>query len=172
MAYNIHPIFVHFPIAFLVAYSVIVILPFRKWFPKVAWKHIELVLLFAGVLGGFVANMTGEVAEHLTRANHKLVETHATFALISMWSYGLILAGEILTLLSSIIIPKHNIRVLDSILSPIHKILTINFITKLLAIAGLVAIVVTGLLGGVIVYGVSADPLAPIVLKFLGITVD
>jgi hypothetical protein len=28
----------------------------------------------------------------------------------------------------------------------------------------------TGLLGGVMVYGTSADPLAPIVLKLLGIT--
>jgi uncharacterized membrane protein len=133
---------------------------------------VELVLLFAGVIGAFVANLTGEVAENLTRPDHKLVETHATFALISIWAYGLILMGEILTILSSIVIPKHNIRVLDSLMSPIHKVLTINFITKLLAIVGLVAIAVTGLLGGVMVYGTSADPLAPIILKLLGITLD
>ncbi len=172
MTYNIHPIFVHFPIAFLIAYSLLVIFPFRRWFPRVAWKHIELALLFVGVLGGFAANMTGEVAEHLIRPNHKLVETHATFALISLWAYSLLLAGEILTILSSVVIPRHNIRVLDSLMSPIHKVLTINFITKLLAVVGLVAIAMTGLLGGVLVYGASADPLAPIVLKILGITID
>ena len=170
MQYNIHPIFVHFPIAFLMAYSLLVIFPFRRWFPKIAWRHVEMVLLFAGVVAAFAANLTGEVAEHLTRPNQKLVETHATFALISLWAYGLILAGEILTILSSVVIPKRSIPVLDSIMSPVHKVLTINFVTKLLAVVGLIAIFITGLLGGVMVYGTSADPLAGLVLKILGLT--
>ncbi len=170
MQYNIHPIFVHFPIAFLFSYSLIAIFPFNKWFPKIAWRQIKTVLLFAGVLGAFAANITGEVAEHIVRPDHKLVETHATFALMSVWIYGLLLFGELLTILSSVVIPKYNIRAFDSLMSPIHKLLTSNIVVKLLAVAGLVAISVTGLLGGVMVYGVSADPVAGLVLKILGLT--
>ena len=76
MTYNIHPLFVHFPIALLFVYSIIKILPLQKWLPNVAWKHIERVLLLVGVLGAFAALSTGEIAEHLTRPNHDLVETH------------------------------------------------------------------------------------------------
>lgn len=39
----------------------------------------------------------------------------------------------------------------------------------LLALFGFIAIFVTGLLGGVLVYGPTADPLAPYVLKILGL---
>ncbi len=56
---------VHFPVALLLFYSIIKILPWSKWFPNVSWKHIERALLLAGVLGAFVSLSTGEVAEHL-----------------------------------------------------------------------------------------------------------
>ena len=55
MTYNIHPLFVHFPIAFLFIYSLIKIVPVKKWLPKVSWKDIERVLLVVGVLGAFAA---------------------------------------------------------------------------------------------------------------------
>ncbi|MCX6747864.1 MAG: hypothetical protein NTW98_02895 [Candidatus Nomurabacteria bacterium] len=100
MIYNIHPLFVHFPIALLLVYSLIKILPLAKYFPNVAWKHIERALLVFGVLGAFASMTTGETAEHLTNPNEKLVETHAFFASFSTWVYGLLLAGEILSYLN------------------------------------------------------------------------
>ncbi|MCR4311379.1 MAG: hypothetical protein NUV54_02320 [Candidatus Taylorbacteria bacterium] len=51
MTYNLHPIVVRFPIALLVLYSIIKVLPLFKWFPSVSWKHIELALPVFGVLG-------------------------------------------------------------------------------------------------------------------------
>src|SRR5574343_1787155 len=99
MTYNIHPIFVHVPIAFLVIYSIIKVLPLQRWFPSVAWKHIERALLFFGVLGAFVALSTGEVAEHLSRPNRDLVETHSLFAATATWMYVLLLIGEALSML-------------------------------------------------------------------------
>lgn len=44
-----------------------------------------------------------------------------------------------------------------------------NWLISLLAVVGLFAITITGVLGGSIVYGTTADPLAPIVLKMLGL---
>lgn len=169
MSYNIHPIFVHFPIALLFIYSVIKVLPLSKWFPKVMWKHIERALLFFGVLGAFAGLATGETAEHLTRANHDLVEAHSMFASIATWMYVLLLVGEILLVLMPWITQKIKSTQLLKVIIFLKNLLTHRIISIVLAILGLVAISITGLLGGVMVYGTSADPVAHIVLKILGI---
>ena len=170
MTYNIHPLFVHFPIALLFIYSLIKILPFQKWLPNVSWKHIERTFLLVGVLGAFAASSTGEIAEHLVNPNRQLVEIHSFFATLSTWLYGLLLLGEILYFLTPLIITKLSISPLTKLLSFIQSILQNRIFSKILAFLGLIAISVTGLLGGVIVYGVSADPIAGIVLQILGIT--
>ncbi|MBP9714963.1 MAG: hypothetical protein KBD52_00525 [Candidatus Pacebacteria bacterium] len=168
--YNIHPIIVHFPIAFLFIYSVIKILPFSKWMPSVSWKQIERVILLVGFLGALAANSTGEIAEDLVRPNHQLVEAHSFFAGASILFYGLILLGEILTLLIPFMIQKLNIVPLIKLFTFFEKLLTNKALVLLLAFLGIISISITGMLGGVMVYGLSADPLAPIILKMLGIT--
>lgn len=170
MQYNIHPLFVHFPIALLFVYSIIRILPLIKWFPTVAWKHIERALLFFGILGAFAALSTGEIAEHLARPNHQLVEMHSLFASVATCIYGLLLAGEILLIATPRIANKIKSPDLIKYLSFITKILTNRMVSVVLAIVGLITISLTGLLGGVIVYGTTADPLASIVLQILGIS--
>ncbi len=172
MAYNIHPILVHFPIALLFLYSAVKLLPLKKWFPKVSWKHIELALLVPGVLGAFMANVTGEAAEHLIRPNHKLVETHAFMALTATWTYGLLLAGELLYWININLVSKLKSSFVLSIFNKLRNILINPTISKLLALLGLVAISLTGLLGGIMVYGVSADPLAKFVLNILDISLQ
>lgn len=169
MTYNIHPLLVHFPIAFLLLYSLLRILPFDRWFPKVSWREIRFVVLLAGVLGAFFANTTGEVAEHIARPDHKIVETHAFFALLSTWVYGLLCLGEVLFFTNSFLSKKIPSSAI-SVLSFVERILTNKAITMFLALSGVVAISITGMLGGVMVYGVSADPLAPFVLKLLGLS--
>ncbi len=168
--YNIHPIIVHFPIAFLFIYSVIKILPFSKWMPSIAWKQIERLILLIGFLGALAANSTGEIAEDLVRPNQQLVETHSFFAGASILFYGLILLGEVLTLLIPFMIQKFNIIPLIKLFTFFEKLLTNKALVLLLAFLGLISISITGMLGGIMVYGLSADPLAPIILKILGIT--
>ena len=170
MTYNIHPIIVHFPIALLFLYSIVKILPLQKWLPQVNWKPTERVLLVFGVLGAFAANATGEIAEHLVRPDHKLVETHAFFAGASTWIYGLLLLGEVLTILIPFLASKTNLPKTMEYLGFIEKVLTQKLLSKLLAFFGLIAITITGMLGGVMVYGLSADPAAKVVLQILGIS--
>ena len=170
MSYNIHPIFVHFPIAMLFVYSLIKIIPFQKWFPKVSWKQIELVLLVIGVLGACAALYTGGVAEDLVHPNHQLTEMHSTFAGLSTGLYGALLFGELLVFLTPAIIPKLKIKKLTVTLIWIQKLLTQKIVSEILALLGFIAITITGLLGGAIVYGATADPIAGFVLKLLGIT--
>lgn len=167
--YNIHPIFVHFPIALLFLYSVIKILPLKKWFPGAAWKHIERALLFFGVLGAFAALATGDLAEHLFRPNRALVETHSTFAAIATWTYALLLAGEIAGMIRSEYGTRIHVKYVLPFCAFIEKIFADRLFSKILAFVGFLTISITGLLGGVMVYGASADPLAGIVLKILGL---
>ena len=164
MTYNIHPIFVHFPIAFLFLYSIIKIIPLYKWFPKVAWRDIERILLVVGVVGAFIANSTGEIAEHLARPDRKIVEMHALFASMSTWFYGLLLIGEMIYFINPFVL-KLNIPQISRLLIFIQNILTHKTISIILAILGFIAISITGLLGGYMVFGATADPIAGFVLK-------
>ncbi len=169
MTYNIHPLFVHFPIAFLVVYSVIKFLPAEKWITSISWRPIQRLLLVVGVLGAFVSNTTGEMAEHLVKADHDLVEMHAFFAGASTWIYGILLVGEILFLLNRYFVTKNIQTPINKILISIERIINQKILSSTLSLLGLIAISITGLLGGVIVYGVSADPIAPFVLRLLGL---
>lgn len=171
MNYNIHPIFVHFPIAFLLLYTVIKILPLQKWMPRIVWTDIERVLFIVGIVGAFVASSTGEIAEHITRPNHSLVEMHSLFASLSTWFYGIILAGEIIAVLNKNILTKLSLPTVSKLLQIIEHILCNKTIVVTLAVLGMIALTITGLLGGVIVYGVTADPIAPFVLRILGLEV-
>ncbi len=171
MTYNIHPLLVHFPIALLFLYSVIKILPLQKWFPQVGWRDIERVLLVCGVLGAFAALATGDTAEHLVHPNRQLVDAHSTFAGIATFIYGALLVGEIAAVFNTY---KNRINAswqwLLRISHVIEAILCNKVVSFILALAGFIAISVTGLLGGVIAYGLTADPVAPFVLKLLGIS--
>lgn len=166
MTYNIHPIFVHFPIALLSAYSVLRLLPLSRWFPSVAWKQIRPAFLFLGVIGAAVALSTGEMAEDFAVGNQALVEMHAAFANAASWIYGVLLAGEVVAFLRSKgLVPSF----LDRLAQFIERILTQPFFSGMLALVGLVVLSIAGLLGGVLVYGVTADPIAPFILTVLGL---
>lgn len=171
MTYDLHPIFVHFPIALLVIYSIIEILPLSKWFPRVAWKDIARVLLVVGLLGGFAALATGDTAEHLSRPNRQLVNMHSLFAGTSIWLYAALLIGEIAAYVSTKAAWLTKLgKTGTAIILFIKRFLSEGLISKSIVLLALIAISVTGLLGGVMVYGVTADPLANIVLKILGIS--
>ncbi len=170
MTYNLHPIFVHFPIALLVLYSIIKVVPLRRWFPAVSWKDIERILLVIGITGGFAALSSGETAEHLTRPNHGLVDAHSLFATAAVWMYSALLVGELLSILTPRIVTTLTSSKIIKIVVFFRDLLTHSILSTVLAILGLIAISVTGVLGGVMVYGTSADPIAPIVLKILGIS--
>ena len=173
MVYNIHPILVHFPIAMLFIYSIIKILPLKKWLPTVAWKDIERILLLVGVLGAFAALATGDTAEHLTHPNRQLVDMHATFASLSTWIYSALLVGEFAAIINAKnYVYKKGWQWIASILQFLEKVLCNTAFSIILAIIGFIAISVTGMLGGVIAYGLSADPIAPALLKVLGITLS
>ncbi len=172
MNYNIHPLFVHFPIALLVVYSVLKILPLSIWFPNVEWKQIERALLGFGVLGAFAALATGDAAEQITKPSHQLVEMHSTFATVSTVLYGALLLGDVSTILNTINWIKNTKNLfVKKVFIILELILCNKILSGIVAFIGLLSITVTGLLGGAMVYGVTADPFANMVVQFLGITI-
>ncbi|MBX4211355.1 MAG: hypothetical protein KW806_00970 [Candidatus Yanofskybacteria bacterium] len=168
MSYNIHPIFVHFPIAFLFVYSIVKILPLQKWLPRISWKQIERTLLVIGTLGALVANQTGEIAEHLLEVDHQIVEMHSFFASLTIFLFGILLIGEIIQVLNKDYISQWKLdRRIKSFSIIIEKLICNKLISILLILMGLITLTLTGLLGGILVYGTTADPFAEIVLRLL-----
>ena len=138
--------------------------------PSVAWKQIERVILGVGILGACAALATGDTAEHFAHPARALVEMHSNVAALATWIYGAILAGEILAFgnqkYASKFSPKNWIVKLSRFG---EKVLYNQVVAKILAFLGFIAIALTGLLGGAMVYGASADPIAAFVLKLLGV---
>jgi len=170
MTYNLHPIFAHFPIALLFLYSIIKIIPLRKWFPGVAWKDIERTLLLIGFLGAYAALSTGGTAARLVHPNRELTHMHSTFGRATIWIFGILLLGELAAFINAELRARgKSWGVISAILIWIERILCHPAVSVVLALVGLLALSVTGLLGGVIAYGLTADPLAPYVIHLLGI---
>ena len=171
MTYNIHPIIVHFPIALLFIYSLIKIIPLQKWLPSIAWKDIRQVILFIGVIGAFASIITGGIAGKIVQPDKQLVEAHATFAFLTTLLYIVLMIGEISSIINTCLsswLERH--LSIKRLLRFIEKILYNKIISSIMAFIALISLILTGLLGGVMVYGLSADPMAGIVLEILGIS--
>ncbi|MDD2681061.1 MAG: hypothetical protein PHE20_03095 [Patescibacteria group bacterium] len=171
MVYNLHPIFVHFPIAFFLLYSLLRLVPWPKKFPVVAWQIPRIVILVVGLLGAWLANVTGDIASHLVKPNRSLVQMHESFAGASVNIYVVLLILELLIFIKPEWLDIKYFKSFKPYVMRLKQILTRPWLLIILAIAGAVAIAFTGLLGGVMVYGLAADPLAAPILNILGISI-
>jgi len=89
---DLHPIIVHFPIAFLLLYIFIEIL--NLYFKSRSIKKFSLVILIFGVLGGIGSVLTGNLAYQLletnssiTQLHFSIIEKHEFFASITIWYF-------------------------------------------------------------------------------------
>ena len=86
----LHPVLVHFPIAFLLLAAVtsLVWLGIGSRF----WRNVTLVLLIAGFIGGLGAYFTGEAAEEFGEGNARVEQfekQHEISALLTLVAAGL-----------------------------------------------------------------------------------
>ena len=168
---NIHPMIVHFPIALLFIWSVLEIFHIQRWIKSVDWKSTKAVLLTIGTIGAFFAKETGETARDQITTIMPTLSWHETFAKVSFALYFLFLVEVALT----IVISQSKTRKMHfpawfmKIMHIYQGSISFAPIRIPLVVMALMALTITGVLGGVLVYGTSADPIAPLVLRFLGI---
>jgi len=150
---DLHPIFVHFPIALLTVYGVLELIRFRKVCEKPYWFYVKAVLAIFGSLGAIAAFATGP--DEIAHAS-KLGEMHANFALATLILSGIIALHYLLRWLRHAGY-HHGIPAIP------------NWLLVLLALVLLASVTITGGLGGALVYGTHFDPLMKPVFQFLGV---
>lgn len=144
---NIHPAFVHFPIALLTLYTIVEILPLARWMPRVEWAPIRAFLLYVGTAGALVTAFTGDMATDVV-GETPAVTAHETAAYILI---GIFLVSCVLSYLWRGEKPFR------------------TWTMKILALAGLIMLFVVGALGANIVYGHNVDPIVSFVTGILGL---
>lgn len=166
---NIHPLFVHFPIALLSIYGFFEIIRIKAWQNTTWIRPLKTALIIIGVTFAYISLSTGELAEHALndRSLRDLVEKHAFFADIATY---LFLFPAIAYLFEGVLATSFATKIPEMI-----KGIMVWYSTKLmiaplrvmLAFLGVLAVFITGALGGAIVYGPEADPFVSFIYKLL-----
>ena len=154
---NIHPLFVHFRIALLMLYSILELVKNKKIEEKFNLFYTKVILLITGMVGGFVALQTGDMASELLPRSERssILHFHEMFAQMSIFLYGIMLFGYILKIAEPHLATKnfkYNWLVTDLRIIILSPIVSIS-----LSILGLIALTITGGFGGILVYGPNAD---------------
>ncbi len=160
---NIHPILVHFPIALLTLYAVCELIPLKALTGQAYWFYVKAVLVITGTLGGVAAYLAGEAIEDQfeTAALSNLIEIHSAFAITSILIFAVLALAYKITWINqssfSLRLQTNSIwrvatRLANLILKPVFRLP--------LALLGVLAITITGALGGVIAFGPDIDPAA------------
>lgn len=144
MNFNIHPLLVHFPIALVIVYSLLEWVPVKRITSLSWWFYVKAAFLFFGVLATIPTGLSGKIIEGQFRDKHALVELHSRFAVAASAVYAILAALYFLAWLR-----RTNSQI---------KFIVPKAVIVLLSIIGFFLIVVTGALGGIIVYGPNLDP--------------
>ncbi|MDD3531390.1 MAG: hypothetical protein PHV99_02260 [Candidatus Pacebacteria bacterium] len=166
---NIHPFFVHFPIALLAVYSLLEIGTYvSPALRRQPWMFpVKAFLLFVGAFAAFAALVTGGIAGDLiegTSARAYILEVHASFAGVTTLLY-IVLAAAYLTCIGDTLGWGNRIAGLNN---PFMRIWSVKkflahlvldtWVLPVLAFLALVGMIITGVLGAAIVYGPGIDP--------------
>ncbi len=185
---NIHPIFVHFPIALLTIYAILEIaIPLKikafrlfKWdvSPRLEkmyqllinpiWTSIKAFLVILGTVLTFLTLQTGEWSEEIYRSAGvsgtsqigRLIETHSTFADFTMIVFSVLAVGYLAQILwntYTLTLQKY------TFIPAISNIILHPKVAPLLAFVGIIAITITGALGGAIAHGPNTDPVVQMI---------
>ncbi len=164
---DFHPIVVHFPIALLTIYAVLEILPLKRWYDRLPWDTVKTIFAVIGILGAKASIITGLIAEE-QGGGGRMVETHEKFAFITLGIFGILAAARLVTWLTReypwIFVEKFQ-RL--SFIGSIATFCVQRWVAAPLALLGLIAITITGAIGGIMTAGPNTDPIAKLVYSLL-----
>ncbi|HAS84541.1 MAG TPA: hypothetical protein DCS23_00485 [Candidatus Yonathbacteria bacterium] len=164
---NIHPLLVHFPIAFLALYAICELIRFKKVIAQHYWFHVKAILIIAGLVTAELALVSGEAIEKMFRDENPtkdaIVPVHSASAEGTIGIF-LILAISYLVLWIEYDSSKKFLVKYPSLASPWERLIKIakwiidTPASLVLALIGIVGITITGALGGAMVHGPEVDP--------------
>jgi hypothetical protein len=177
---NLHPLFVHFPVALLTIYAIMELVRFKKILSVPYWFYLKGVFLMMGGLGALAALYTGDMAKAAVRQGNftvaianfsQVVRMHENFADLSVAIFGLLAAGYLFLWMQrenfSSFAEKIGLGGLWKVLLRLAHIFVETRLVIFMALAGLICITITGGLGGVMVYGPAADPFFGVIYRLM-----
>ncbi len=176
MNLNIHPIFVHFPIALLTLYALGELVYFKKVRELPYVFYCKAIAVIVGTLSAFVTLQTGEWAERAYRnssATMRIIEIHSTWADGAVIVFGVLAAAYAIAWLNRTtywnqLLQKQSwLQSTWKVLSVLSRVCIQTPLVLALSLAGLIAITVTGALGGSLVYGPDIDPVVSFIYHLL-----
>lgn len=178
---NLHPLFVHFPIALLTVYALMELVRFKKIAGQAYWFYAKAILLMLGGAGALAAYFTGDTAKDTVNTGgfnspisnfRQVVSIHENFADLSLVIFGILAVGYLVVWLNlediSRFFSRNSLPV--QLWQAVVRLASFFVETKLvilLALLGLICITITGGLGGRMVYGTNADPFLKPMLDWL-----
>ena len=171
---SLHPALVHLPIGVLTLYAVLEILPLKRLESHVWYRYTKGIIVCAGVIGAFFALSSGDAASETRVVNRAILEVHETVAGITTWLFAVLAGIYVIAWLRDF---EYMVRLekfpfvkkVWNIIVRVAYALDRPIIRKSIAMLGFIALSLTGILGGALVYGPDADPLVHYVLQFLGL---
>ena len=164
---NLHSIFVHFPIACLVIYSLLECISYIRKSKEKQLSFTKIFLLVVGIVFAFISLQSGEVAEDILWRS-ALIEMHSQFANITYALYRIIL---VLYIISWEVIWLQLKKYVNN--AVIMKVVTLIAwmqrygIIALLSLIAMIALSITGALWWAISHGPAADPIVSFVYNLL-----
>lgn len=164
---NVHPLFVHFPIALLTLYALIELARFPVLQRMQSLQTTKIFLLFAGTLAAMPTLIAGKLAQwslDVPAGSHtaEVIRIHSYFALSTV---------TVFTILSLAYVSKLYVmrrpRMANTPYTKLAALTTMTPLLLLLAFIGVMLIFITGTLGGTIVFGPNLDPVTRFVNTLL-----
>lgn len=156
---NLHPIFVHFPVALLTLYALVLLV----YIPRPSIVRLKSIvrpfLAITGALGSIASYLSGEAIEDLFKPfAGELLALHANFALGVVVFFCLMALLELFVFLGSEWVMEAIRQRFSTKTMSLFKAWLEGPVSIFFGLVGFVLIMTTGALGGAIAYGRDFDP--------------
>ncbi len=153
---NIHPMFVHFPVALFTLYCILEILRFKKLTGQVYWFYLKATFVIIGFAVSLPTIITGIMAKEVYPGSspYKVILVHETFAITTTVVFGIIAFFYVVGWM------RRNGKNIWPSVVVWEKRITEGGLGIFLALIGLALVGTTAALGGLLAYGPENDPIS------------